>query len=97
MEENENPSKNMKCKFQVSKLNKSYHHKLLIMKKYVLGLQICGSIIVSLVYVNMGALMGFPTKALPQLRNETDVNVNLDDYQGSMFASVSFITGIKTL
>ena len=51
----------------------------------------------SLVYVNMGALMGFPTKALSQLRNETDVNVNLDDYQGSMFASVSFITGIKTL
>ena len=45
----------------------------------------------------MGALMGFPTKALPQLRNETDVNVNLDDYQGSMFASVSFITGIKTV
>ena len=58
-----------------------------------LQLQICGSVVMSLVYINFGALMGFPTKALPQLRNETNIKVNLDDYEGSMFASIAFITG----
>ena len=56
-------------------------------------LQICGSITVSLVFVNLGALMGYPTKALPQLRNETNIEVNLDEYEGSVFAAVTFMTG----
>ena len=58
-----------------------------------LWLQICGSITVSLVFVNLGALMGYPTKALPQLRNETNHAVNLDEYEGSVFAAVTFMTG----
>ena len=58
-----------------------------------LWLQICGSIIVSWVFVNLGALMGYPTKALPQLRNETNLAVNLDEYEGSVFAAVTFMTG----
>ena len=37
--------------------------------------------------------MGYPTKALPQLRNETNLAVNLDEYEGSVFASVTFMTG----
>ena len=37
--------------------------------------------------------MGYPTKALPQLRNETNLAVNLDEYEGSVFAAVTFMAG----
>ena len=37
--------------------------------------------------------MGYPTKALPQLRNERNLAVNLDEYEGSVFAAVTFMTG----
>jgi hypothetical protein len=39
-------------------------------------------------------LVGYPTKTLPQLRNETNLEVNLDDYEGSLFASLLSTIGM---
>ena len=49
---------------------------------------------VCLGYVSLGACLGYPTIALPQLKNETNTAVNLDDYEGSMFASGFWFSGI---
>ena len=45
-------------------------------------------------FLNIGVSVGYPTQALPQLRNESNAAVNLDEYEGSFFASVLWITGI---
>ena len=56
--------------------------------------QIFASLVVSLVFLNHATLTGFATEALPQLKNETNESVNLDEYEGSMFASILWIAGI---
>ena len=38
--------------------------------------------------------MGYPTKALLQLKNETNVDLQMDDYLGSWFAASFWIAGI---
>ena len=53
-----------------------------------------GTLTVCLANFSLGNCVAYPTKALPQLRNETDLNVALDDYHGSWFASVFWISGI---
>ena len=56
--------------------------------------QIFASFIVSLIFFNHAALTGYATEALPQLRNETNLDVNLDEYEGSMFAATLWMIGI---
>ena len=38
--------------------------------------------------------MGYPTSALPQLRNETNNEIKLEDKEGSLFASLFWMVGI---
>ena len=54
----------------------------------------CGALVICLGNVNLGGLLGYPTKALPQWRNETNVLVNLDDNEGSLFASLFWMVGV---
>ena len=42
----------------------------------------------------MGAAIGYATQALPQLKNETNTAVNLDEYEGSIFATIFWTTGV---
>ena len=56
--------------------------------------QILASVVASLIFFNHAALTGYATEALPQLRNETNVDVNLDEYEGSMFAAILWMIGI---
>ena len=42
----------------------------------------------------MGGLVGFTTNALAQWRNETNPEVNLDDFEGSLFASLFWMVGV---
>ena len=56
--------------------------------------QLCGAFVICLGNVNLGGLLGYPTKALPQWRNETNVLVNLDDNEGSLFASLFWMVGV---
>ena len=42
----------------------------------------------------MGAAIGYATQALPQLKNETNIAVNLDEYEGSIFATIFWTTGV---
>lgn len=49
---------------------------------------------VCLGFVSLGACLGYPTNALPQMKNETMASVNLDDYEGSMFAACFWLSGI---
>ena len=42
----------------------------------------------------LGNLEGYATKALPQLQNDTNTNIRMDEYTGSWFASLFWITGI---
>ena len=44
--------------------------------------------------MHMGTLVGFATIAIPQWKNETDINVRLDDNEGSLFASLFWMVGI---
>ena len=45
-------------------------------------------------FISIGASIGYPTQALPQLKNETNAELNLDEYEGSLFASIYWISGI---
>ena len=38
--------------------------------------------------------MAYPTNALPQMRNETNIQVRLDDNEGSIFAALFWAAGI---
>ena len=42
----------------------------------------------------MGTLVGYATIAIPQWKNETNVEVRLDDNEGSLFASLFWMVGI---
>ena len=44
--------------------------------------------------MSLGTLLGYPTKALPQLRNETDPNVAMDEDLGSWYAASFWMTGV---
>ena len=56
--------------------------------------QIIGTLSVCLSSVSLGTLLGYPTKALPQLKNETNIELRMDEYLGSWFAGSFWITGI---
>ena len=42
----------------------------------------------------MGCLVGYPTNALQQWKNETNLDVRLDDGEGSLFASLFWMVGV---
>ena len=44
--------------------------------------------------LNLGGLVAYPTKAIQQWKNETNIEVNLNDYEGSLFASLFWIVGV---
>lgn len=54
--------------------------------------QIYGALVVSLGELAYGAIIAYPTKALPQLKYETE-SVQLDEYYGSWFAALFLICG----
>ena len=56
--------------------------------------QVCGALVICLGNLNMGAMFGFTTTALPKWKNETDIEVNLDDNEGSLFASLFWMLGV---
>ena len=56
--------------------------------------QVCGALVICLGNLNMGAMFGFTTTALPKWKNETDIEVNLDDNEGSIFASLYWMLGV---
>ena len=43
---------------------------------------------------NLGALLGYTTIALPQWKNETNIELRFDDNESSLFASSIFLIGI---
>ena len=42
----------------------------------------------------MGALLGYTTIALPQWKNETNIELRLDENESSLYASLFWIIGI---
>ena len=50
--------------------------------------QLFASLVASLTFFNHATLTGYATETLGQLKNESNPNVNLDEYEGSMFASI---------
>ena len=42
----------------------------------------------------MGALLGYTTIALPQWKNETSIDLRLDENESSLYASLFWIIGI---
>ena len=56
--------------------------------------KVCGALVICLGSLNMGAMFGFPTIALPKWKHETDIKVNLDANEGSLFVSLYWILGI---
>ena len=56
--------------------------------------QIAGTLVVSLASVSLGTALGYPTKALPQMATETNLAVQLNQYEGSWFAALFWISGI---
>ena len=45
-------------------------------------------------FISIGGTVGYATQALPQLRNETNAKMKLDEYEGSILASMYWICGI---
>ena len=57
-------------------------------------LQICGAIVVCFTFLSLGAVVGYPTQALPQLKSDKDEAIRLNENEASSFATVLWITGI---
>ena len=57
-------------------------------------MQIWGAFVICLGNLCLGNLLGYPTKAITQWRNETNLEVNLNDYEGSLFASLFWMVGV---
>ena len=57
-------------------------------------MQIWGAFVICLGNLCLGNILGYPTKAITQWRNETDLEVNLNDYEGSLFASLFWVMGV---
>ena len=57
-------------------------------------LQICGTIVVCFTFLSLGAVVGYPTQALPQLKSDKDEAIRLNENEASSFATVLWITGI---
>ena len=55
--------------------------------------QISGTLVVSLASGSLGTALGYPTKALPQMATETNLEVQLNQYEGSWFAALFWISG----
>ena len=53
-----------------------------------------GTLSVCLANVSLGTLLGYPTKALTQLKNETNIELQMDENLGSWFAASFWIAGI---
>ena len=43
---------------------------------------------------NLGALLGYTTIALPQWKNETNIDLRLDENESSLYASLFWMIGI---
>ena len=56
--------------------------------------QFLGAFVICLGSFNMSGLLGFNTIALPQLKNETNTVVRLDEYESSLFAALYWMVGI---
>ena len=50
--------------------------------------------VVSFGMIVYGTVLGYPTKTLPGLRNETDISIQLDEHMGSWYAALFWICGI---
>ena len=53
-----------------------------------------GTIVVSIVSTSLGTMIGYPTKALPQLQSEPNNAVKLTENEGSGFAAILTLSGV---
>ena len=53
-----------------------------------------GTIVCSIVFIALGTMVGYPTKALPQLQSELNNAVKLTENEGSGFASILTLSGV---
>jgi SP family facilitated glucose transporter-like MFS transporter 8 len=53
-----------------------------------------GTIVVSIVSTSLGTMIGYPTKALPQLQSEPNNAVKLTEEEGSGFAAILTLSGV---
>ena len=53
-----------------------------------------GANVVSIVFLSLGTLIGYPTKALPQLQSEPNNAVKLTENEGSGFAAILTLSGV---
>ena len=60
----------------------------------ILNFQLCGAFSICLGSFSFGAILAYPTRALLQWRNETNIEVNLNDDEGSLFASLFWMVGL---
>ena len=53
-----------------------------------------GTTVVSIVSISLGTMIGYPTKALPQLQSEPNNAVKLTENEGSGFAAILTLSGV---
>ena len=56
--------------------------------------QLCGAFVICLGNLNLGAMLGYPTTALTQWKNESNIDLNLNENEGSLFASLLWMVGV---
>ena len=57
-------------------------------------LEILVTIVVSLLSISLGTMVGYPTKALPQLQSEPNNALKLTENEGSGFAAILTLSGV---
>ena len=53
-----------------------------------------GTLVVSIVFLILGTCLGYPTKALPELLSESNIDVKLNENELSILAAISFLSGV---
>ena len=99
MEPSEASRENLKKMKKFPQVMKKYHscttYSIKRFIEWILYLfQIFGAAIICLGTFNPGALLGYTTIALPQWKNETNIDLRLDENESSLFASLFWMVGI---
>ena len=53
-----------------------------------------GTIVVSIVFLSLGTCLGYPTKALPDLQSESNIDVKLNENELSILAAIPTLSGV---
>ena len=52
-----------------------------------------GTLVVSIVFLILGTCLGYPTKALPELLSESNIDVKLNENELSILAAIPTLSG----